>query len=94
MFDAEAVLDFEFEDGDLGTISIKDYLKELLVALLRDGESFSGKRPFGNSGWEYSLAAALIKAKAIDGSLDEEGYAEGFAWPDYHSAMQALVLAL
>lgn len=93
-FDVELVLDFQFDSMDCGTISVRDYLKELLVRLLQEGESFSGKRPFGNSGWEHDLAGALIATKAIDGTLDEDARAADFAWADYHAAVKALALAL
>lgn len=52
-------------------LTIKDYFKSLLSRLWADGESFSGKRPFGNSGWEYDLYRPLIKAGAVNGKLDE-----------------------
>jgi hypothetical protein len=46
----------------------------LLKALWEEGEGFSGKRPLGNSGWEYDLYKPLVKAGIVDGSFDEEGY--------------------
>jgi hypothetical protein len=39
-----------------------------------EGESFSGKRPFGNSDWEYDLYVPLIQAGFIEGKLDADGY--------------------
>jgi hypothetical protein len=75
--DAEVsgLLDFRFKCDDLdGEVTIREYLYQLLNTLWEEGDGFSGKRPFGNSGWEFDLFAALIKAGAIDGSLDEEGY--------------------
>lgn len=59
----------EFED-----LTVRDYLRVLLTTLWSEQEEFSGKRPFGNSGWEYDLYAPLIKAGHIEGSLDEDGY--------------------
>lgn len=53
--------------------TIGGYLRDLLVTLMREGESFSGKRPFGNSSWEYDLYKPLIEAKLIAGELDEDG---------------------
>jgi hypothetical protein len=51
------------DDCDAGAnITVRDYLFELLIAVWDEGESFSGKRPFGNSGWEYDLYAPLIQA--------------------------------
>lgn len=68
-------LDLRFECRDLDReVSIREYLRELLSALWHDGECFSGKRPFGNSGWEYDLYLPLIVAGVIGGNLDEDGY--------------------
>jgi hypothetical protein len=55
-------------------ITIKGYFKELLCTLWKEQDGFSGKRPFGNSGWDYDIYAALILAGAIEGELDENGY--------------------
>lgn len=69
------ILAVSFESDDLGrTLTIRDYLVELLLSLWDKEESFSGKRPFGNSGWQYEVYAALIAAKMIDGTLDEYGH--------------------
>lgn len=60
---------------DLGQdISIHDYLIRLLSTLWNEQDGFSGKRPFGNSGWNYDLLACLIAHKIIPGELDDEGY--------------------
>ena len=65
----------KFYSSDLDEdITIKEYLKRLLLTLWEEGEGFSGKRPFGNSGWDYDLYAVLINNNVIDGKLDEEGY--------------------
>lgn len=60
--------------NDAGAPNIRVYFKQLLRTLLDEGEGFSGKRPFGNSGWEYELFAALVKAELVSGELDEDGY--------------------
>ncbi len=46
--------------------SIRDYLCDLLDTIWDEGEAFSGKRPFGNSGWEHDLYAALAAKGYID----------------------------
>jgi hypothetical protein len=70
--DAPGLLDYvsSFRDAG-GNMAIREYLGALLTKLWEQGEGFSGKRPFGNSGWEYDLYAALIKAGAVEGELDE-----------------------
>lgn len=35
--------------------TVLDYLLRLLEQVRVQGEGFSGKRPFGNSSWEYGL---------------------------------------
>lgn len=70
----DEILDYEWEFSDCEAYSIRQYLKQLLHALWNEGEAFSGKRPFGNSGWECDLYAPLIKMDVVDGELDEDGY--------------------
>ena len=64
-------------DSDAGVnLTIRDYLCELLMRLWEKGEGFSGKRPFGNSGWEYDIYRPLIRGGFIPGKLDSEGYVD------------------
>ena len=42
--------------------NVGDYVVLLGLAALAEGEEFSGKRPFGNGGWEYDVAEALAAA--------------------------------
>lgn len=51
--------------SDAGEGSLRDYLYELLSTLWAEEESFSGKRPFGNSGWQYQPIEALIEAGIV-----------------------------
>ncbi len=73
---SEQVLDCPMEPNDTDAATVRDYLKNLLTTLWREGEGFSGKRPFGNSSWEYELYIALGKAGLIDITLDSGGYVE------------------
>lgn len=61
--DIQAVLNCPLEENDSGADTVKGYLKALLFTLWDEGEGFSGKRPFGNSGWECDLTDALIDNK-------------------------------
>jgi hypothetical protein len=88
-----AALDTKFDSMDLGEVTARQYLKRLLNDLLMKGECFSGKRPFGNSGWEHDLAKPLILAGVIEGSI-EDGYAEPAVDDEYTEALKALVEAL
>ena len=72
-------LDLKFYCDDLdGEVTIRQYLHRLLWTLWQEDEGFSGKRPFGNSGWQGSLAKPLIVAGVIDGSIADEGYIEDY----------------
>lgn len=70
----EEMLDLPLVDHtETESKTIRDYLISLLSTLWHEGECFSGKRPFGNSGWQYDLYKPLIISGVIDGELDEEG---------------------
>jgi hypothetical protein len=72
----EEILNLPMGENDAGAETIRDYLKRLIVEVWEHNEGFSGKRPFGNSGWEYELYRALIEGgasfagKIVDGELE------------------------
>jgi hypothetical protein len=87
---AQRVLALPLPEGnDAEAATIRDYLVALLSTLWREADGFSGKRPFGDSGWQYDVYIALIKAGLIGGSLDEDGYVEHVD----HAAGDQLILA-
>lgn len=97
----EEILDVELGENDADASTIREYLKALLSALWDEGESFSGKRPLGNSDWQWPIYRALVKAEAVetdetflDGDdLDSLGYGNfDMAEADrlIHLAIQAL----
>jgi hypothetical protein len=53
--------------------SVRGYLASLLEALWLDGPNFSGKRPFGQSGWKWDVYEALVTAGLVDGRFDADG---------------------
>ena len=73
--DRKNALDVEF-DFEGNQITVRRYLLNLLLTLWVEGEGFNGKRPFGNSGWQFDLYAPLIRAGYIKGTLDTYGYVE------------------
>lgn len=73
---AQRVLALELGPNDSGAITVRGYLIALLADLWKYGEGFSGKRPFGNSDWEYDLYMPLVAVGLVQGRLDEEGYIE------------------
>lgn len=69
-----SILDLPMGSNDANATTIRGYLKALLSTLIQEGEGFSGKRPFGNSGWNWDLYLPLIRAKLVKGNAD--GYLE------------------
>lgn len=57
-------------------ITIEEWLKLLLLSLWDEREQFSGKRPFGESSWDFRIYEQFIKHKVIEGTLDEHGYVQ------------------
>lgn len=56
-----------------GVTSIGSHCKELLQALIQEDEGFSGKHPFGNSGWFTFFEIAFVKHGIVAGKLTEDG---------------------
>jgi hypothetical protein len=73
---SKQVLDIPMEENDAGAETIRGYLKALLASVWIEEEGFSGKRPFGNSGWKNDVCIALVKAGAVAGKFDHNGYLE------------------
>jgi hypothetical protein len=64
-------------ENDGGNQPLVEYLKSLLSKMWQEGEGFNGKRPFGNSGWQFHVYAAFVKAGLIEGKLDPQ-----YGWVD------------
>lgn len=74
----EMILSCHMQENDANAATIKEYLHALLSLLWKNGEGFSSKRPFGNSGWQYELYQALVFGHLIPGDVDEDGYADNY----------------
>lgn len=86
------VLSITFYSNDLDKdITLRDYFKELLKELWREQEGFSGKRPFGNSGWDADIAIALIREGLVDGDVVEYDGWDELVTVD-HKQLDAVVL--
>lgn len=85
------LIDIPMEENDAEAKTIGEYLKKLFCTLWGEGEGFSGKRPFGNSGWQHDVYAALIKASVVDGGLDEYGCVDDI---DYEQADNMIIKAI
>lgn len=72
----QQILDLPLEPNDSGANTVRGYLVALLAAIWNEKEGFSGKRPFGNSGWDCDFNQAFIKAGWVTGKLDEEGWVD------------------
>jgi len=68
---AERILMAPMPPNDADAKTVKDYLKALLSELWREEEGFNGKRPFGNSGWQFDVYFALVRAHVIDGKIQD-----------------------
>lgn len=93
----EAALDTPFNSDGCGDTTPREYLTDLLQKILSEGECFSGKRPWGNSGWESELALPLIQSGALKGTIDLYGpqYPECLYKPqDYSKVLNELVEVL
>jgi hypothetical protein len=88
------VLDVTMEPNDSDATTIRGYLCALAAAVWNEGEGFSGKRPFGNSGWDSDLYLALVKADLIEGVLDEDGYLEDADWDQGRDLINEAIKAL
>lgn len=72
MATGKEILDLPMGNNDAEANTVRDYLKELLAKLWSEEEGFSGKRPFGNSGWSYELHRPLIEAGLVAEDDDEK----------------------
>lgn len=68
----EQFLDVEWESFDLGKTTFRYYFTHLLRNLLTEGEGFSGKRPFGNSGWDFDMMTGVVQIGLARGGYDRE----------------------
>lgn len=58
---SDEILNIYLPENDAGALTVREYLVKLLLEVWQEGEGFSGKRPFGNSGWENELVTPLAE---------------------------------
>jgi hypothetical protein len=68
-----SILDVKMLPNDADAETVRDYLVTLLRTLWEEDEGFSGKRPFGNSGWKYEVYRSLAAAGVIKAELEYRG---------------------
>lgn len=64
-------------DMDVGGRPFRAMLKDLLTMVLLQGEEFDGKRPWGDSGWEWDIYNAMVVNGFVRGVVDEYGDVDG-----------------
>lgn len=76
--DAEAILALPIGTNDADAETVGQYLTMLFTLLWVEQEAFSGKRPFGNSGWDQEVYIALAAGGFIKLTLDQDGFIDEF----------------
>lgn len=89
--DANQILNCPMGPNDSGETIVAGYLRALLHSLWTNGEGFSGKRPFGNSGWQLDIEKALVENDIIGG--DKE-YGEAANRAELNKAVHMAIDAL
>jgi hypothetical protein len=87
----QQLLDLALPDNDSGAHTVRGYLIALLTELWREEGNFSGKAPFGNSGWQYDLYVPMVKAGMVPGRFDENDELQDF---DYRPADKLIMQAI
>jgi len=72
------ILDLPVESDATDAETIGEYLRQLLLTLWTELDGFDGKRPFGDSNWEFDLYEALVRANVVPGKLDVYGHLDQF----------------
>lgn len=97
MIDPHDVLHCPMDPGnDARAKTVGEFLGVLLCTLWEENEQFSGKRPLGNSDWQWQVYEAMVKNGLIAGIL-YEGHLEDFSYEEEEKAddliLQAIKLA-
>jgi hypothetical protein len=83
--------------NDCDAKTIGEYLGKLLSTLWEEAEGFSGKRPFGNSGWQGPVEVALVRGGVVRGNIIEETYGcwlDDYDEPGAEAAVQLAIRAM
>lgn len=70
----DIVLELPMEPNGADARTVREYLSALVMAVWIEKEGFSGKRPFGDSSWDYDLIEALFQAGFLPGDHPEPGW--------------------
>lgn len=85
--EAREVLDTAMGPNDANADTVGDYMNRLAAAVWQEDEGFSGKRPFGDSGWFHQVYDAFPGiadndvqqrvALALDAIFEPRGFGGG-----------------
>lgn len=86
----QAILDCPMDQttNDASAVSVGDYLLQLAREVWIEDEGFSGKRPFGNSGWRHDIYIALSDAGLM--AVEEKQYNWGVEYEHTHEEEQRI----
>ncbi len=90
-YDGATILALPMEENDSGATTVRGYLVALVRKVWEEDEGFSGKRPFGNSGWSSDLEKPLIVGGVVDGNLDGDGYVDHVNDEQVRAAINAAI---
>lgn len=85
------ILSTPIQDNSAEAATIGEYLSLLLSTLWLQGDGFSGKRPFGDSGWDYEIYTALGQAGLVDCLVDEDGFIDEFTTDEQYKADELIL---
>lgn len=94
MSDKHPILDLPMGSNDANAATIRDYRKTLLLELWKEGETFSGKCPLGNDGWQSELIRPLIIAEVLYGNIDQDGSIQNCEWDEGELIIRQAILEL
>ncbi len=90
--DAALAVAFDSDAGD--GLTVREWLTDLLMTVWVEEEEFSGKRAWGNSGWQWDVYPALVAGGFIAGTVDSEGYIDTLDTAAAHAFVRALILRM
>lgn len=69
----QEIMDMIVKPPGVGEMTLREYFRQCLMELWREGDRFSGKRPLGYSNWEFDIYAALVRDGWVMGSQGYDG---------------------
>lgn len=68
----QQILALPMQENDAKAKTVADYLFKLARHMWDEEDGADGKRPFGNSGWQHEIIAALVRGGALRGTFIDE----------------------